>query len=64
MQQLPPFPQEPSTPGQPAQPGQPSEAPHETPHTAPDVDVPSPTQPGVNPSPTPISPVGSQPEIG
>jgi hypothetical protein len=39
-------------------PGQPSETPSETPPTTPDIDVPSPSQPGVDPSPTPISPVG------
>ena len=62
MQQLPPFPDEtpgqPSQPAQPSQPGQPSEAPNESPPAAPDIDVPSPAQPGIDPSPTPISPVG------
>ncbi|HEU4704452.1 MAG TPA: hypothetical protein VFS45_01905 [Sphingomicrobium sp.] len=61
MQQLPPFPDEtpePPQPGQPSQPGRPSEAPNESPPTAPDIDVPSPSQPATDPSPTPISPVG------
>ncbi len=61
MQQLPPFPDdnpEPSTPGQPTPPGRPSEAPNENPPTTPDIDVPSPSQPATDPSPTPISPVG------
>ena len=47
----------PETP-QPSQPGQPTEAPVETPPQRPDVDVPSPSTPGTDPSPTPISPVG------
>ena len=72
MQQLPPFPDDapgfepaqPTEPGQPTQPGQPSEAPSETPPMAPDVDVPSPSQPSVDPSPTPISPVGDTPQGG
>ncbi len=55
MQQLPPFPNE--TP-EPSQPGQPSEAPNEAPAQTPDVDVPAPSNPGTDPSPTPISPVG------
>ncbi len=57
MQQIPETP-EPPMPGQPSQPGKPTETPNETPHTTPDIDVPSPSQPGVDPSPTPISPVG------
>ena len=55
MQQLPPFPED--TP-EPSQPGQPSEAPNEAPPQTPDVDVPAPSTPGTEPSPTPISPVG------
>ena len=42
----------------PTGPGQPSEAPSETPPMTPDVDVPSPASPAIDPSPTPISPVG------
>jgi hypothetical protein len=45
-------------PAQPTPPAQPSEAPNEAPPTAPDVDVPAPSSPGIDPSPTPISPVG------
>ena len=55
MQQLPPFPDE--TP-QPSQPGQPSEAPSETPPQGPDIDVPSPANPGTEPPSTPMSPIG------
>jgi hypothetical protein len=54
MQQLPPFPED--TP-EPSQPAQPSEAPSEAPVETPDVDVPAPSTPGTQPSPTPISPV-------
>ena len=42
----------------PSEPGQPTEAPSEAPGFSPDVDVPSPSSPGTDPSPTPISPVG------
>jgi hypothetical protein len=55
MQQLPPFP---DNPPEPSRPGQPIETPPEEPVHRPDVDVPSPPQPGTDPSPTPISPVG------
>ena len=66
MQQLPPFPDdqpgtepvEPSRPGQPEPPAQPTPAPAEEPGTTPSIDVPSPSTPGIDPSPTPISPVG------
>lgn len=69
MQQLPPFPDdapgfEPGNPvpgqepNQPSQPGQPSETPSEAPDTQPAIDVPSPTSPGIDPSPAPISPIG------
>ena len=43
---------------EPTHPGQPSEAPNETPPMTPDIDVPSPSTPSIDPSPTPISPVG------
>ncbi len=43
---------------EPSQPGQPSETPTESPATTPDIDVPAPSSPGNDPSPTPISPVG------
>lgn len=63
MQQLPPFPDTPSEPSepiepQPSQPGQPTETPVETPPVGPDIDVPAPSTPGTEPSPTPISPTG------
>lgn len=51
------LPPEPGPP-EPSQPGQPSEAPAEAPPTGPDVDIPSPSTPGIDPSPTPISPIG------
>ena len=59
LQQLPPFPEEPAQPPEPAEPstpGSPTHAPSETPPVGPDVDVPAPSQPGTDPSPTPISP--------
>ena len=63
MQQLPPFPDEPGQPSepvepQPSQPGRPSEAPAEDPGGTPNIDVPSPPAPGIEPPTTPISPVG------
>ncbi len=41
----------------PTQPGQPTEAPSESPADTPDIDVPSPSSPSTDPSPTPISPI-------
>jgi len=55
MQELPPIPEQKP---EPPMPGKPTETPNETPHTAPDIDIPSPSQPNTDPSPTPISPVG------
>ncbi len=43
---------------EPTSPGQPSEAPTESPPSTPDIDVPTPSSPATDPSPTPISPVG------
>jgi hypothetical protein len=43
---------------EPSQPGQPSEAPNEFPPASPDIDMPDPGSPGIDPSPTPISPIG------
>ena len=42
---------------EPTQPGQPSESPNELPPMTPDIDVPEPSWPVTDPSPTPISPV-------
>ena len=45
-------------PPEPSQPGQPTEAPNEAPPMSPDIDVPAPSSPATDPSPTPISPIG------
>ena len=42
----------------PSEPGQPTEAPAEAPASTPDIDVPAPSSPSTDPSPTPISPIG------
>lgn len=52
--ELPPQPDQP----EPSQPGQPTEAPTEAPPAMPDIDIPSPATPSIDPSSTPISPIG------
>jgi hypothetical protein len=42
----------------PSEPGSPTEAPNESPPSAPDIDVPAPSSPDTEPSTTPISPIG------